>query len=180
MGNCAFRGFGEAGGSTIKVVTCNGGMMELCPPVTAECITNGFPGHRIFRSLDLFSEPLLHKEELLGGELYYLRPLNRPPSGLPSLAAPYRISFDHQRLWGRLQDMSTQTLHNYAGGSGVGGVWKVKLVISPDQLNEILSQDSRTEVLIESVRTVAKCGNGAAASSVASSDQWSLASSRKV
>lgn len=58
------------------------------------------------------------------------------------------------------------------------GVWKVKLVISPEKLSEILSQESRTEALIESVRTVAKCGNGVP-SSVANSDQWSVASSWK-
>ncbi|MBA0769438.1 hypothetical protein Gotri_018170 [Gossypium trilobum] len=57
------------------------------------------------------------------------------------------------------------------------GVWKVKLVISPDQLAEILAQESRTEALIESVRTVAKCGNGV--SSVANSDQFSVSSSWK-
>lgn len=58
------------------------------------------------------------------------------------------------------------------------GVWKVKLVISPEQLSEILSQESRTEALIESVRTVAKCGNGLPPS-VANSDQWSVCSSWK-
>lgn len=62
--------------------------------------------------------------------------------------------------------------------SGRSGVWKVKLVISPEQLSEILSQESRTEALIESVRTVAKCGNGnGVPSSVANSDQWSVCSS---
>ncbi|CAN1855618.1 hypothetical protein LINPERHAP1_LOCUS41785 [Linum perenne] len=38
------------------------------------------------------------------------------------------------------------------------GVWKVKLVISAAELAAILTEDSRTEELIESVRTVAKCG----------------------
>nr|ADE77586.1 unknown [Picea sitchensis] len=41
------------------------------------------------------------------------------------------------------------------------GVWRVKLVISPEQLTEILSEESNTEALIESVRTVAKCGSTA-------------------
>ncbi|CAA6655888.1 unnamed protein product [Spirodela intermedia] len=35
---------------------------------------------------------------------------------------------------------------------GAHGVWKVKLVISPAQLADILSQDTETEALIESVR----------------------------
>lgn len=52
-----------------------------------------------------------------------------------------------------------------------------KLVISPGQLLEILSQEGRTQELIESVRTVAKCGN-IGVSTVGFSDQWSLSSSR--
>jgi hypothetical protein len=43
----------------VKVVTSNGGIMELYAPITSECITNEFPGHAIFRSRDLFAEPLL-------------------------------------------------------------------------------------------------------------------------
>ena len=46
---------------------------------------------------------------------------------------------------------------------------KVKLVISPAQLADILSQETRTEALIESVRTVANCGYEVA-NSAANSD----------
>lgn len=55
-------------------------------------------------------------------------------------------------------------------------------MISPEQLLEILSQEGRTQELIENVRTVAKCGNEAAVScnsSSALSDQWSLCSSSR-
>ncbi|KAJ0968758.1 hypothetical protein J5N97_021635 [Dioscorea zingiberensis] len=163
MGNCVFSGLEEevVDGLMIKVVTFNGGVMELHPPVMAECITNGFPGHGIYHSQDLFSKPLMHNEELCPGEQYYLRPLSINPHGgllLPSMVAPYRVSSDDD--------------------GGGGAAWRVKLVISPAKLSEILAQDSRTEALIESMRMVAKCGSGVA-SSVASSDQWSLASSRK-
>lgn len=150
--------------------------MELYPPVTAECITNGFPGHGVYRSHEKFTRPLLHNEELVGGELYYLRPIN---SAVPSTTnvAPYRVSFDQHRFWRRNEE---EALEDGVKCANRIGMWKVKLVISPAQLAEILSQESRTEALIESVRTVAKCGNGSAAgSSVASSDQWSLTSSRK-
>lgn len=148
--------------------------MELYPPVTAECVTNGFPGHAVYRNSDRLAMPLLHTEELAGGELYYLRPVNGQISTVvPS--APYRVSFDHYGFWKR-QEPNLEVVPSFGGG----GTWKVKLVISPAQLTEILSQEARTEALIESVRTVAKCGSGSAAgSSVASSDQWSLASSRK-
>ncbi|KAI4328976.1 hypothetical protein L6164_021286 [Bauhinia variegata] len=192
MGNCGFKGFnhGAADEKMVKVVTSNGGIMELWPPVTVECITNGFAGHGIFRSRrDMFSEPMLHNEELNAGEVYYLLPLN--PSKLAysksmarerelgSNLTPYRMSSyeknnnnnNNSKMWSEPQ---AEVLPRYNSS----GVWKVKLVISPEQLSEILSQESRTEALIESVRTVAKCGNGVP-SSVANSDQWSMASSWK-
>ncbi|XP_022769760.1 uncharacterized protein LOC111313358 [Durio zibethinus] len=87
---------------------------------------------------------------------------------LPSTNTLYRMSFDQQRV---LKRSDSEVLPRYNSS----GLWKVKLVISPDQLAEILAQEARTEALIESVRTVAKCGNGV--SSVANSDQWSTVSS---
>ena len=58
----------------------------------------------------------------------------------------------------------------------------MKLVITPEQLLDILAQEARTKELIESVRMVAKCGinaGGAISNSAAGmiSDQWSLSSS---
>ncbi|XP_068635899.1 uncharacterized protein [Aristolochia californica] len=183
MGNCVFRGLVEAE-HVIKVVTSNGGIMELYPPISAENITNEFPGQGIFHSTDLLSsqpQPLLHNEELLVGELYYLLPLGPQMGGVrarrgdvasaAAAAAPYRMSFDSQGIWRRAETAEVVPRSN------TSGVWKVKLVISPEQLTEILSQETRTEALIESVRTVAKCGNGFA--SAANSDQWSVTSSWK-
>ncbi|KAJ9188212.1 hypothetical protein P3X46_003593 [Hevea brasiliensis] len=189
MGNCLFKGFGVEIQEMIKVVTTNGGVMELHAPITAECITNEFPGHAIYRSHDLSSPPLPHHEELQGGHLYYLLPIstnkntstttnttdsnnNAINSTSLSKLAPYRMSFDNQRVLKRLTDAVVFPRYNSTG------VWKVKLVICPEQLAEILAQEARTEELIESVRTVAKCGNGVS-SSVASSDQWSVSSSWK-
>lgn len=142
--------------------------MELCAPITAECITNEFPGHAIYRTRDIFSQPLLHNEELRAGHLYYLLPLNAGEN--INTMAPYRVSLDNNRV---LKRVEAEVLPRYNDS----GVWKVKLVISPEQLAEILAQESQTEALIESVRTVAKCGNGV--SSVANSDQWSVSSSLK-
>ncbi|XP_042519810.1 uncharacterized protein LOC122093528 [Macadamia integrifolia] len=190
MGNCVFRGVGgEVEEMMIKVVTSNGGIMELYAPITAECITNEFPGHGIFRSHDFFSRPLLHSEELVRGQLYYLHPLNTSSShrrrasfssfsssSSSSVVTPYRMSFDSQGIlkWSESEVLPRQLQH-HSNNNGKG-VWKVKLVISPEQLAEILSQEARTEALIESVRTVAKCGKGAVASA-ANSDQWSISSS---
>lgn len=187
MGNCVFKGFGEVQ-EMIKIVTSNGGIMELYSPITAESITNEFPGHAIFRTPDVFSQPLLHSDELHAGELYYLLPQNAARTGTvsaatntttaattnsttSSLITPYRMSFDNQGLMAVKRSSYPEVFPRYSST----GVWKVKLVISPEQLSEILLQESRTEALIESVRTVAKCGNGV--SSIANSDQWSVASS---
>ncbi|XP_043723083.1 uncharacterized protein LOC122670219 [Telopea speciosissima] len=195
MGNCVFRGVGEVE-EMIRVVTSSGGIMELYAPITVECITNEFPGHGIFRSNDFFSHPLLHSVELVRGELYYLLPLNttrshRRSASFPnitsncvsssssssSVVTPYRMSFDSQGIlkWSEREVLPRHIQQHNINKNGTG-VWKVKLVISPEQLAEILSQETRTEALIESVRTVAKCGNGAVASA-ANSDQWSISSS---
>ncbi|GAV75101.1 DUF4228 domain-containing protein [Cephalotus follicularis] len=189
MGNCIFGGFGDSN-EMIKVITSNGGVMEFYAPITAGCITGEFPGHAIFRSQDLFWKPLSHDQDLLPGKSYYLLPLIGGPmdttseqqivrqghirsNSIPttSLVAPYRMSFDYQGL---LKRSYTEVFSRYNNSNGF---WKVKLVISPKQLLEILSQEGTTEELIESVRTVAKCGSGLPPS-VPFEDQWSLSSSR--
>lgn len=186
MGNCVFKGFGEVE-EMVKVVTSSGGIMELFAPITAECITNEFPDHALYRTPDLFSQqPLLHNEELHAGQLYYLLPRNNnsfaakqnnncwPNSSSSMNTTPYRMSFDQQRVLKRsTADAAAEVLPRYNSS----GVWKVRLVISPEQLSEILAQEARTEALIESVRTVAKCGNNGVSSSVTNSDQCSVSSS---
>ncbi|CAL0318017.1 unnamed protein product [Lupinus luteus] len=187
MGNCVFKGYHHHGtleDMMVKVVTSNGGIMELHSPITVECITKEFPGHGIFKNksitTQLFSQPLPNNQELHGGEVYYLLPLINPttqPTNTATAAAatltPYRLSMcernNSNKMWSE-----PEVFPRYNSS----GVWKVKLVISPEKLSEILSQESRTEALIESVRTVAKCGNGVP-SSVANSDQWSVSSSWK-
>lgn len=196
-----FKGFGfrevdqEEEKKMIKVVTSNGGIMELYAPIIANCITNEFPGHAIYRSHDMFSPPLFHNEELQAGESYYLHPLlnhyntkskeeeksdtiittcNGSNSGnlLPQ-ATPYRMSCDNQRVLKRSSEAEIFPTYNSIG------VWKVKLLISPQQLSEILSHEARTEALIESVRTVAKCGSGASSMNTPAfhSDKWNFSSS---
>ncbi|XP_004146558.1 uncharacterized protein LOC101218947 [Cucumis sativus] len=201
MGNCLFAGgAGEIQGK-IKVITSNGGIMELGSPITVGCIADEFPGYGIFKSHDLFWNPLPHNEELLPGKSYYLLPRNRGrnrggedgvemgiirareghvrsnsvPEAAAAMAAmaPYRMSFDYQ---GVLRRSQTEVFSRYSEKNG--GVWKVKLVISPKRLVEILEEEGHTQELIESVRTVAKCGSTSTSSSFSSSmafsDQWSL------
>ncbi|XP_014508339.1 uncharacterized protein LOC106767888 [Vigna radiata var. radiata] len=112
---------------------------------------------------------------------------------------PYRMSLDYQHLQGMrflnktsIEPFSCRTSTSNksskcsivtSAGSKSSRFWKVKLVITPQKLMDILSQEARTKELIESVRIVAKCGVSAGgilpASAAAStvSDQWSLSSS---
>ncbi|KAL9324027.1 hypothetical protein ACSQ67_008884 [Phaseolus vulgaris] len=111
---------------------------------------------------------------------------------------PYRMSLDYQHHQGmrflnktsiepfscRTSISNTSKCSIVTGSSGKSSrFWKVKLVITPQRLVEILSQEARTKELIESVRIVAKCGVAAGgilpASAAASivSDQWSLSTS---
>ncbi|GAA0142479.1 hypothetical protein LIER_03372 [Lithospermum erythrorhizon] len=211
MGNCLFGGLGEENKEVVKVVTSNGAIMELKAPIIVESITDEFPGHGIFRNHDLFWKPLPHLEVLLAGQSYYLLPLNTSKrkhghvaqvghvrsnsvpvfpqvdsssSSSSSLSvAPYRMSVDCQGLIKRKPYMEpfSRQLNNKNCGNGM---WKVKLVICPEQLLGILSDEVKTEELIENVRTVAKCGNGkvgvsSSSSSVEFSDEWSLSSSSR-
>ncbi|CAM8930675.1 hypothetical protein QQ045_021298 [Rhodiola kirilowii] len=202
MGNCVFRGAGELNRSsssadTIKVMTANGGVMELFPPITAECITSEFPNHALFTDINkdkdtdnlVISHPLLHTDELRLGHSYFLLPINKPitkpveTQTRRHCATPYRMSLDshsHSQQRGHQKRWSSDGLEMSSSSSTPrcnrnGGVWKVKLVISPEQLSEILAQEATTEELVESLRTVAKCGNGIGSSgSITASDHWSI------
>ncbi|KAK2664410.1 hypothetical protein Ddye_002984 [Dipteronia dyeriana] len=198
----------------IKVITSNGGIMEFHPPITASSITQEFPGHAIFPSHHLFWKPLSHQEDLQPGKSYYLLAINGSggkeelmggggqivreghirSNSIPAgpVVSSYRMSFDYQ---GMLKRSYTEVFSRYRNNNNNNnnnnnksgsGIWKVKLVISPENLLEILSQEARTEELIESVRTVAKCGNhhgvslmSSSSTSAAFSDEWSLSSSSR-
>ncbi|CAF2113517.1 hypothetical protein Bca4012_095878 [Brassica carinata] len=183
MGNCVCKGSGgsrklyDKDDLLIRVVTPNGGVMELHPPIFADFITNEFPGHVIHDTLSIrhSSPPLLHGEELFPGNIYYLLPFSSSTASTvqqhyTELATPYRMSF------GKTPVKAAAS----GGGGGSSGVWKVRLVISPEQLAEILAEDVETEAFVESVRTVAKCGGqGGGANWRANSDQLSITSSFK-
>ncbi|KAK7343710.1 hypothetical protein VNO77_12676 [Canavalia gladiata] len=204
MGNCFFGAMSDPE-TVIKVITSNGGIMEFSGPVSVSFITNEFPGHAIFRSHDLFWKPLRQFDELEAGQSYYLLPLNNnidtpcqhvvrqghvrshsvPTTSYPAL---YRMSLDYQHHLGMglLKRSSIEGFSSRSSASNscntLGGssrFWKVKLVITPEQLLDILAQEARTKELIESVRMVAKCGIAGGFSSSAAgmvSDQWSLSS----
>ncbi|KAK9758121.1 hypothetical protein RND81_01G208500 [Saponaria officinalis] len=190
MGNCSFKignnssillddNHETSQQKMIKVVTTTGGIMELYAPITADQITSEFPDHGLFLSQDVsVSSPLHRKDHLHPGHLYYLLPLSstKPVSNKATklLSTPYRMSFDTPKVTYRRRssagwsaDVAPPYNNNY-NKKRASGVWKVRLIINPEQLSEILSQEARTEELIESVRIVAKCGT--TGSSVAPSD----------
>ncbi|KAL9317609.1 hypothetical protein ACSQ67_014126 [Phaseolus vulgaris] len=119
----------------------------------------------------------------------HVRSNSVPTTSYPAL---YRMSLDyqhHHQGMGLLKRSSNEPFSSRSSGNnsscnigGLGGssrFWKVKLVITPEQLLDILAQEARTKELIESVRMVAKCGVGGGISSSAAgmiSDQWSLSS----
>ncbi|KNA25011.1 hypothetical protein SOVF_010470 [Spinacia oleracea] len=162
--------------SMIKVVTTTGGIMELYAPITVEQITSEFPNHGIFLSPNAaLHPPLLHNDNLRPGQLYYLLPLTLSSSAATTttvsmnnnvVSTPYRMSVDSApKVVYKKQQPDTVAVPRYSN-KGSSGVWKVRLVINPEHLSEILSQDNKTQQLIESVRTVAKCGSGTTTSTV--------------
>ncbi|WCJ31476.1 hypothetical protein M5689_012969 [Euphorbia peplus] len=191
MGNCLFGGAGEG---MIRVVKSSGGTMEFLAPITAGCITDEFPGHAIFPSHDLFWRPLSSDDDLEPGNSYYLLPIKDEklvreghvrsksiPTSSSHLLTPYRMSLDyhHSMLKRSYTEAFSSSRYNNNSNSKNHGFWKVKLVITPEQLLQILSQENLTQEFVENMRAVAKCGNGISSSSSSSfSDQWSLSSSR--
>lgn len=177
MGNCILKGFGVMEEMMVKVVTPDGGVMELYAPITAECVTNEFPGYAMFGSPHRVSPPLLHSERLSAGHYYYLLPINKASAVAArkdgGSNCPYRMSVDCQRKLLRRQSVAEAEVFPRYNSAGV---WKVRLVIDNDELSEILSQEARTEALIESVRTAAKCAAAGVVPSAASSDRRSWTS----
>ncbi|KAL8142689.1 hypothetical protein V2J09_015721 [Rumex salicifolius] len=186
MGNCLF-GAAEPEEPKIQVSTSTGAIMEFEAPITAACIVKEFPGHFLFKSHDLFWKPLSPLEELHPGESYcllkwaqrhaggHVRSKSIPMAPGGAASKPYRMSFDSHGVLKRSASTEVSRIISN-NNSHNSGVWKVKLVISPEQLVEILSQQNRTEELIENVRSVAKCGASRASSMDLSSDQWSVSS----
>ncbi|XP_061361343.1 uncharacterized protein LOC133305216 [Gastrolobium bilobum] len=116
----------------------------------------------------------------------HVRSHSVPTTSHPAL---YRMSLDYQHHHQGIGLLKRSSIEPFSSrnsasnscstGGGSSRFWKVKLVITPEQLLDILAQEARTKELIESVRTVAKCGVAGGISSAAAdtvSDQWSLSS----
>ncbi|RYR56120.1 hypothetical protein Ahy_A05g021908 isoform B [Arachis hypogaea] len=115
--------------------------------------------------------------------------------GIMEFTAPVTVNFitnefpghaifpSHDLFWKPLSSLDEKltSKNSTSTNSSSCRFWKVKLAITPEQLLEILSQETRTKELMESVRIVAKCGGvsscaGSAAASIVSED-WSHSSS---
>ncbi|XP_019452989.1 PREDICTED: uncharacterized protein LOC109354744 [Lupinus angustifolius] len=192
MGNCFLGVMADHEKAAIKVITSNGGIMEFKAPVTVSFITNEFPGHAIFRSHDLFWKPLNQFDELVSGQSYYLLPLNNSSNNnnngivrqghirshsvptITSYPAPYRMFLSSiEPFSSSRSNIANSNVSKCTRGGSSSMFWKVKLVITPQELEDILAQEARTKELIESMRIVAKCGISSAASDTLC-DQWSF------
>ncbi|CAN0840815.1 hypothetical protein LINGRAHAP2_LOCUS2936 [Linum grandiflorum] len=201
MGNCLIGGAGEPttaaaaeGRSSIRVITSTGAILEFNSPITASLITSEFPGHAIFPSHDLYWTPLSPHDNLLPGNSYYLLPVRNPNSSIRCSSSSRGRSYSSSSPTSSTSiDCSNNQFHRtkrpYAeafsvssSGGKVGsreeaGFWKVKLVISPDQLMRILSQEGSTHDLVHNVSTVAKCGSSYSNESSSASASASATSS---
>ncbi|KFK33974.1 hypothetical protein AALP_AA5G085800 [Arabis alpina] len=192
MGNCLFGGLGDEEDFLIKVIKSDGEVLEFYSPVTAGSVSYEFSGHSIFSAIDdLLLKPLPLHHHLVPGQSYYLLPtivsdddlktfvgnchVRSNSESLPAIA-PCRMSLDYnnrvfkrsytdvisRNIYTRTRQKEKKTRRSKCG------IWKVKLVINTEELLQILSEDGRTNELIESVRAAAKGENVVASSMVTS------------
>lgn len=147
MGNCVA---GEAAPETVRVMTDAGGIMELEGPVEVGTFLDDFPGYGLFKQ-GSGSAPLQKHELLCNGRLYYLVLL--PKRGK-------EVDPSENNVVGKTAPASKTT----AGPevevlpSPGKGVWKVRMVISREELAGILAEQGNTEALIERMRVAAAGG----------------------
>ncbi|XP_068666640.1 uncharacterized protein [Aristolochia californica] len=154
MGNCMAA---ETGPDVVRIMTDSGGIMELESSVDVRTFVTDFPGYGIFRQGNVCS-PLLPHERLLSGHLYYLLPVSEEkttavlkkervaePAAKQVQVTPVRLSTTES------PDLRSMEVLPSPGK----GVWKVKMVISRNELADILSEQVNTEALIEKMRLAA-------------------------
>ncbi|XVF53105.1 hypothetical protein PTKIN_Ptkin05aG0072900 [Pterospermum kingtungense] len=170
MGNCSLKG--ECGSSnSIRVLTDGGEIIDVKGPKLAKEIVKDFPGYAICRrGQGQASFPLPEDECLVDGGFYYLLPMERVQksgdSGVVSKQvkkeALKKVGVDWRNQVVPPKMSSADFVENLESGSALevlptqkNGVWKVKLVISSEQLEDILSEQVNTEALIEKMRMAA-------------------------
>ncbi|KAG8484262.1 hypothetical protein CXB51_022704 [Gossypium anomalum] len=170
MGNCALKGAVEECSHSIRVLTDAGEIIDFKGPKLARDIVNGFPGYGICRKGQA-SAPLAEDECLVNGGFYYLLPMDKcqknGDSGVIPKDKEEGVKKDEVDRVDQIEPpkmSSADFVENLSSGSSSAlevlssvknGVWKVKLVISSQQLGDILSQQVNTEALIEKMRMAA-------------------------
>ncbi|XWS48786.1 hypothetical protein CRYUN_Cryun13aG0106300 [Craigia yunnanensis] len=168
MGNCSLKGFTGECSNSIRFLTDAGEIINVKGPKLAREIINDFPGYAICRRGQT-SFPLPEDECLVNGGFYYLLPLEKVQksgdSGTSKQAnkeAVKKIEGDWMNQIESPKVSSADFVENLSSRSALevlpsqkNGVWKVKLVISSQQLEDILSEQVNTEDLIEKMRMAA-------------------------
>ncbi|XVF10383.1 hypothetical protein REPUB_Repub07fG0178100 [Reevesia pubescens] len=169
MGNCSLKGVTRECNNSIRVLTDAGEIIDVKGPKLAREIVNDFPGYAICRRGQV-SLPLPEDECLVNGGFYYLLSLKKVQkksgdSGVSKQVnkeAVKKIEVDWKNQIEPPKMSSADFVENLSSGSALevlpsqkNGVWKVKLVISSQQLEDILSEQVNTEALIEKMRMAA-------------------------
>ncbi|XWS50111.1 hypothetical protein CRYUN_Cryun12cG0060600 [Craigia yunnanensis] len=168
MGNCSLKGVTGECSNSIRVLTDAGEIIDVKGPKLAREIVNDFPGYAICRRGQA-SFPLPEDQCLINGGFYYLLPLGKvQKSGDSGVSrqvnkeAVKNVEVDWMNQIEPSKMSSADFVENLSSGSALevlpsqkNGVWKVKLVISSQQLEDILSEQVNTEALIEKMRMAA-------------------------
>ncbi|CAN4075888.1 unnamed protein product [Withania somnifera] len=131
-----------------RVMTHSGEILNLKGPKLVRQVLNEFPGYNIFSS-NCLSTPLHHQELLLDGQFYYLHPITENET------KPIFIVEEEEQQQFRVSSSLTKGSAMEVLPAQQEGVWRVKLIINPQQLEEIFSEEGNTEALIEQMRIAA-------------------------
>lgn len=155
MGNCSLKGVTDTAKTFnfIRLMTDSGEILKLKGPKLVGEVLHSFPGYKIFGQ-GHFSTPLFDHEELVGGKFYYLLPL------LPDRHQPKKQQEHQNPVAEKDEGNGREPVRVSSAAMEVlnppqKGVWRVKLAISPKQLEEILAEEVNTEALIEQMRMAA-------------------------
>ncbi|KAK7399091.1 hypothetical protein VNO78_10266 [Psophocarpus tetragonolobus] len=164
MGNCSMKGTTGECHHSIRVMCDSGAILQFKAPKTVDQVLQHYPGYGIFRQGHA-SAPLPDHESLSYGLFYYLLPLKQVQVDKKSCRDNVGVSEQvegPQRSEEVCKSAACDYAENLSNGSVLevlptakNGVWKVKLVIDPRKLEEILSEQVNTEALIEKMRMAA-------------------------
>ncbi|KAG5030056.1 hypothetical protein GLYMA_05G218300v4 [Glycine max] len=160
MGNCSMKGTTGECHHSIRVMCDSGAILQLKAPKTVAQVLQHYPGYGIFRQGHA-SAPLPEQESLSYDLFYYLLPLKEVQVEHQKSCCD-KVQQVVQRSEEMCKSAACDYVENLSNGSALevlptakNGVWRVKLLIDPRQLEEILSEQVNTEALIEKMRMAA-------------------------